>query len=207
MEKARISGGRISKEYFVDKLEAAPSASIDMRKSVFGREPEVISFGLTQSWFGDCLIATSEYGVCWLDLHPVGSAVQKLQGAFTTARTEYSDEKAKLLGEHVFGDTGEAIPIHLSGTDFQLRVWQALLRIPVGACMSYGQLARCIGEPTAARATGRAIGGNKIAVLVPCHRVLSASGKLGGFRWGPERKQALLQREHIAASGKAQDAA
>jgi AraC family transcriptional regulator of adaptative response/methylated-DNA-[protein]-cysteine methyltransferase len=199
IEHSSISGDRITKARFVDKLLTVPPADIDMQKSVFGRKPVTICYGVVPGWFGDSLIATSEHGVCWLDLHPIDSAVQELRISFPAAKIQRGDKEMRRIGERVFGNADEAIAIHLSGTDFQLQVWQALLRIPAGACMSYGQLARCIGAPTAARATGHAIGGNKVAVLVPCHRVLPADGKIGNFRWGPERKKALLLREHAVA--------
>ncbi len=192
---AQISEGRISREHFVTRLGSVPAAGSDVRP-VYGGMPETIGFGLTQSWFGDCLIATSEYGVCWLDLCPDGNAVSKLYAEFPMAEIRQADKQVRRMGKRIFGNTGETAAVHLSGTDFQLRVWQALFRIPAGACMSYAQLAHCIGAPKAARAVGRAIGGNKIAVLVPCHRVVPTSGKIGGFRWGPELKEALLLREH-----------
>ena len=88
-----------------------------------------------------------------------------------------------------------AVPIDAGGTDFQQRVWQALRRIPRGATRSYGEIAATIGQPGAARAVGRAVASNHLAVLVPCHRVLPAAGGTGGYRWGPGRKAALLAWE------------
>ncbi|MCL4166833.1 UNVERIFIED_CONTAM: hypothetical protein GTU68_054193 [Idotea baltica] len=87
------------------------------------------------------------------------------------------------------------IPLHLSGTNFQIQVWKALLRIPEGAMVSYSDIAQAIGKPKAVRAIGTAIGANPVGVLIPCHRVLRQSGALGGYRWGLTRKQALLAWE------------
>jgi AraC family transcriptional regulator of adaptative response/methylated-DNA-[protein]-cysteine methyltransferase len=91
-----------------------------------------------------------------------------------------------------------AVPLDLQGTDFQRRVWQALRAIPLGETRSYAEVAAAVGAPRAARAVGLACAGNKAAVVVPCHRVLPAAGGLGGYRWGPERKRRLLERERRA---------
>lgn len=87
------------------------------------------------------------------------------------------------------------IPIHLQGTEFQIRVWQALRAIPVGQTTTYAHLAQSIGAPTAVRAVGRACALNQLALVVPCHRVIAANGSLTGYRWGIERKQAILNHE------------
>ena len=93
------------------------------------------------------------------------------------------------------GATDEPFTLHLRGTNFQLQVWQALLRIPAGHAVSYSDLARAIDRPTATRAVANAIGANPVAYVIPCHRVLRESGELGGYRWDPVRKQAMLVRE------------
>ena len=101
----------------------------------------------------------------------------------------------------------EAIRLHLRGTPFQMKVWEALLRIPSGALAGYGDVAAAIGRPTAARAVAAAIAANPMAVLIPCHRVIRQSGQLGGYAWGTARKQALIGREaavrDLAAAGQA----
>ena len=91
------------------------------------------------------------------------------------------------------------VPLDLRGTDFQRKVWQALQTIPAGSTVSYTDIATRIGVPTAVRAVARACGANPLAVVVPCHRVISRGGKLSGYHWGPERKQALLARESATA--------
>jgi AraC family transcriptional regulator of adaptative response/methylated-DNA-[protein]-cysteine methyltransferase len=92
------------------------------------------------------------------------------------------------------GDDGE-LRLHIKGTNFQLQVWRALLRIPEGAVIDYGGLARRIGRPTAARAVATAVGDNPVSVIIPCHRVLRRHGELGGYRWGLRRKLAILGSE------------
>ena len=90
---------------------------------------------------------------------------------------------------------GSPISLHVRGTNFQLRVWKALLSIPPGEVTAYGDLAKAIGAPRAARAVGSAVGQNPVAVLIPCHRVLLANGALGQYRWDPFRKRSLLALE------------
>jgi AraC family transcriptional regulator of adaptative response/methylated-DNA-[protein]-cysteine methyltransferase len=102
----------------------------------------------------------------------------------------------------IFGDTRADAPmrLHLRGTNFQLKVWEALLRVPEGALISYGDLARRLDMPTAARAVASAVGANPIGYLIPCHRVLRSSGALGGYRWGLERKMVMLEVEEFGPS-------
>ena len=100
------------------------------------------------------------------------------------------------LARRIEGDAGAAdLPLDVRGTSFQLKVWKALLRIPRGAVLSYSEVARDIGSPRAVRAVANACASNRIAVLIPCHRVIRGDGTLGGYRWGLERKRALLDRE------------
>ena len=84
------------------------------------------------------------------------------------------------------------IKLHLKGTDFQLKVWESLLKIPLGKLSTYGNLADKIGNPKASRAVGTAIGSNPVAFLIPCHRVIQSSGKIGGYMWGSDRKQLMI---------------
>jgi AraC family transcriptional regulator of adaptative response/methylated-DNA-[protein]-cysteine methyltransferase len=95
----------------------------------------------------------------------------------------------------VEGEDGGAVPLDVGGTAFQRRVWEALQRIPRGSTRTYGEIAREIGRPTAARAVAGACADNRVAVVIPCHRVVREDGGLGGYRWGVDRKRGLLQRE------------
>ncbi|MBN1659058.1 MAG: methylated-DNA--[protein]-cysteine S-methyltransferase [Anaerolineae bacterium] len=94
---------------------------------------------------------------------------------------------------------GLSLPLDIQGTEFQQRVWQALQQIPAGETRTYAEIARQVGSPAAARAVGQACGANRIALAIPCHRVVAASGSLGGYRWGVERKEELLRRESDSA--------
>lgn len=95
------------------------------------------------------------------------------------------------------GGRGAAVRVLLKGTPFQRRVWRALLQIPRGATVTYGEVARRVRQPGSARAVGGAVGANPVGVLVPCHRVLATGGKLGGYAWGPKKKRALLKAEGV----------
>lgn len=150
-------------------------------------------------WIG---IAVTERGVCWLEFTEKHRAESALRGEFPAA-TLVRDAGLESLLDHAtclmlgveapqeYGD----IQFDLKGTAFQLRVWEALRRIPSGETRSYSQLAAELGNPNATRAVARACATNRVAVLVPCHRVVGASGSLTGYRWGVERKRALLTAE------------
>jgi AraC family transcriptional regulator of adaptative response/methylated-DNA-[protein]-cysteine methyltransferase len=100
------------------------------------------------------------------------------------------------LARRIEGVAGGAqLPLDVRGTSFQLKVWKALLGIPRGAVLSYAEVAREVGSPRAVRAVANACASNRIAILIPCHRVIRGDGALGGYRWGIERKRALLDRE------------
>lgn len=90
------------------------------------------------------------------------------------------------------------LKLHIKGSEFQLKVWEALLHIPAGNLTSYKTIANAVGNPNSSRAVGSAIGKNPVAILIPCHRVLQTSGQLGGYRWGLERKSALISLEALA---------
>jgi len=92
------------------------------------------------------------------------------------------------------------VSLYVRGTDFQLQVWRALLEVPPGEITTYGRLAEAVGRPGAARAVGGAVAANPVAYLIPCHRVVRTSGELGGYRWGVERKRAMLEWERALPS-------
>jgi AraC family transcriptional regulator of adaptative response/methylated-DNA-[protein]-cysteine methyltransferase len=165
------------------------------------KQPLTITYGTGRSWFGDCLIAATDQGICWLDIKPGVESLEQLQEVWAPQRLLRDDQRASLLADNVFAEEPDTFALHLCGTEFQLRVWRALLQIVPGHYMNYGQLAACIEAPGAARAVGGAVGANGVAVLVPCHRVLPRSARLGGYRWGIEHKAALLQRELSASIG------
>ena len=109
-------------------------------------------------------------------------------------RDEFLAPRVRAVADALARGQG-SVPVELVGTAFQQRVWEALMRIPAGQTRSYAELAASLGMPRAARAVARACAGNRVAVLVPCHRVIRGDGSLGGYRWGLPRKQALLDAE------------
>jgi len=159
-----------------------------------------IRYSIHHSPFGQCLIAVTERGVCHLGFVQAteGDAIDNLAADWPMAKLVEDDDATAQLMRPIF-DIGQRadIPLrlHLHGTNFQLKVWEALLRIPLGSLTSYEMLAAQIGRPSAARAVGRAVARNPVAVLIPCHRVIRKLGNFGDYRYGSARKQALLAWE------------
>lgn len=158
---------------------------------------------------GRALVATTQRGVCSIVLGEEDAGLEaQLASEFPRARIERVDAGApEFVAPRVAGVAealaggggGLPVPVELLGTAFQYRVWEALMRIPAGETRSYAELASALGQPAAVRAVAGACARNKVAVLVPCHRVVRSDGSLGGYRWGLPRKQALLDREAAAA--------
>ena len=161
--------------------------------------------GVHQTPFGRCLIGKTDRGICNLyflsdvDESPKQIAYQYLQKEWPRANLTFDLDETKAICDRIFMlaaktmSAQQEIPlsIHVKGTNFQIQVWRALLRIPFGGYMTYKGLAELIEKPTAARAVGTAIGQNPVGYLIPCHRVIRASGELGGYRWGHNRKLAI----------------
>ncbi len=165
-----------------------------------------IRYGLHFTPFGKCLIASTERGICHLSFIQVseGSAIDNLVADWKQAKMiEDSTSTAPLIArifptpktDSVFNQVDQRLSLHLRGTNFQIKVWEALLNIPTGALTTYEQIAAQIKNPNAVRAVGTAVGHNPIAVLVPCHRVIRKSGEFGNYRYGSARKMAVLARE------------
>lgn len=165
-----------------------------------GRDAE-IRFALGRSSLGTILVARSEKGVCAIALGEDPDALlRSLQDRFPKARLIGGDAEFEKLVAQVVGFVeapriGLDLPLDLRGTAFQERVWLALRRIPPGRTASYAEIAREIGAPRAVRAVARACAANELAVAIPCHRVVRSDGALSGYRWGVERKRALLEKE------------
>ncbi len=159
--------------------------------------------GTFTSRFGQGLIAETTRGICHLaffEPHQRALAITEMSAAWPSATMRWDDSHAARLAAAIFhpaqaNDPPARWQALVVGTPFQVRVWQALLDVPLGALSSYGQLASAIGRPRAARATGTAIGRNPIAFLIPCHRVIRHTGGAGHYRWGPARKLAILNWE------------
>jgi AraC family transcriptional regulator of adaptative response/methylated-DNA-[protein]-cysteine methyltransferase len=173
-----------------------------------GGEGLEIRWGVHPTPFGEALVAVSDRGVCQLSFGDPEEALETLQKRFPEARRVEAPETTGPVSDRIFrrlragrgpADVKGGLSLHLRGTNFQLRVWRALLSIPDGGAVTYGRIARSLGQPGAAQAVGRAVGANPVAVLIPCHRVLRESGGLGGYRWGTERKWAILGWEGVKA--------
>ncbi len=165
-----------------------------------------IRYGFHDTPFGEALLACTGRGLCHLGFVGEGGrgeALETLAAEWPEADRREDAAATEVDATTVFAPAqerpGAPLRLHLRGTNFQLQVWRALLRIPEGAAVSYGDLARRLGRPAAHRAVASAVGANPVAYLIPCHRVLRASGALGGYRWGLPRKHAMLARELAAA--------
>lgn len=160
-----------------------------------------IRFAVGQCSLGAILVAQSDRGVCAITLgDDPGALVRDLQDRFPKANLIGGDAAFEALVAEVVGfveapGVGLGLPLDLRGTAFQERVWQALRQVPAGQTVSYAEVARRIGQPKAVRAVAQACGANSIAVAIPCHRVVRDNGELGGYRWGVERKRALIDKE------------
>jgi AraC family transcriptional regulator of adaptative response/methylated-DNA-[protein]-cysteine methyltransferase len=167
-----------------------------------------IHYGLHLTPFGKCLIAATERGVCHLSFVETseGNAIDTLVADWNQAKMIEDYRTTAPLIDRIFSTPTPDIPLklHLRGTNFQIKVWEALLHIPTGSLTTYEQIAAQIGNPNALRAVGTAVGHNPIAVLIPCHRVIRKSGDFGNYRYGPARKKALLAKE-FAQSGLTSD--
>ena len=156
---------------------------------------------------GRALIAATDRGICWLGFVADGdedATIDAFKRDWGLATLVRDDEATRPLAETIFATNDNArtpLTLVLRGTNFQIKVWEALLRIPQGSLTTYGDLASWIGQPTASRAVGSAVGSNPIAYLIPCHRVILNSGAIHNYRWGPTRKRALLAWEAALADG------
>lgn len=164
-----------------------------------------IRHGIHDSPAGRLFIAATGRGICrvsFVDLEQPGEPAAALRQRWPAAMLTQDDAGTAALARRVFArkpDGSAPLTLFVDGTNFQLQVWQALLRIPPGAVTSYAGLAAATGRPRAARAVGNAVAANPVAWLIPCHRVLRTNGEPGGYRWGPTRKQLLLAREWAMA--------
>ena len=158
-----------------------------------------ISYGFHPSPFGRCLLAVTQRGICGLSFvqeAPESTLVQRLRARWPGAEIAQDPGATAATAAKVFGFSPrqESAPLHLfvRGTNFQIQVWEALLRIPLGKAVTYEDIARHIGMPTASRAVGNAVGDNPIPFLIPCHRVIRKMGEFGNYGEGPLRKKAIL---------------
>ncbi len=166
-----------------------------------GGKDRVIYFALGRCSFGDILVAQSEKGVCAIYLgDDPQTLVQQLQDQFANAKLIGADERFERVVASVVGFIENPLqsielPLDIKGTAFQQQVWKVLRDIPPGQTISYSELAARIGHPRATRAVASACAANKLAVIIPCHRVVRTDGSLSGYRWGVDRKELLIHHE------------
>lgn len=161
-----------------------------------GGENLSINYSYAESPFGDILVASTLKGICYMAfVDDEQKALNKLRQHFFNAHfkqmTDLIQQNALYIFTHDWSKLHQ-IKLHLKGTPFQLKVWEALLKIPMGELSTYGKIAERIYNPNASRAVGTAIGSNPVAFLIPCHRVIQSSGTWGGYRWGTTRKTAII---------------
>lgn len=161
-----------------------------------GGQDLTINYSFAETPFGDVLVASTSKGICYLAfIENAEQGIEELKKQFPNAtyqqKSDLNQENTLLIFNNDWSQLSD-IKLHLKGTDFQLKVWQALLSIPQGGLVTYGEVARRINQPTASRAVGTAIGSNPIAYLIPCHRIIQSSGNTGGYRWNPIRKKAMI---------------
>ncbi len=155
-----------------------------------------IGYGFSETPFGKVIVATTNKGICHLVFEEdENKAIVDLKSRFPKANYQLvlddSFQNIWAIFHNEMDDLKE-IKLHVKGTDFQLKVWNSLLKIPLGTLTTYGEIAKEIGNPKASRAVGTAIGSNPIAFIIPCHRVIQSSGNFGGYMWGTTRKTAMI---------------
>ena len=169
-----------------------------------GGDGTVIRFAVGECSLGSILVAATDKGVCAIALGDDPDAlVRALQDRFSNAKLiggdrEFEKQVAKVVGFVEKPARGLDLPLDIRGTAFQRRVWDAIRAIPPGSTATYTQLAKRLRMPKSVRAVAQACASNAIAVAIPCHRVVRMDGSLAGYRWGVERKRALLEREKAA---------
>lgn len=166
-----------------------------------GGDKLAIRYTVADCVLGRCLVAESERGICAILLgDDDATLVSELHELFPAAQdmpadTDFQQHVREVIAVINTRNTPLILPLDIRGTAFQQQVWQALRDIPCGETVSYQQLANAVGKPKAVRAVASACGANRLAIVIPCHRVIRGDGALSGYRWGVARKAQLLQRE------------
>ena len=162
-----------------------------------------LRWGVHATGFGHLFVAVSPKGICRAAFmeqpEDVNAQLAVVQEQWPLATLTEAPATTQPVADviNACGANNTPLSLHVQGTNFQISVWRALLRIPPASAVSYTQIAQAVGSPRASRATGSAIGANPVAFLIPCHRVIQQSGALGGYRWGTVRKQAMQCREKL----------
>ena len=165
-----------------------------------------ISFTIVDCFLGRMIVAATAKGICFLGLGDTDSFL-KSELAHDHPAADLCRDDARLrewvqiILNHLNGQLSTLdLPLDVRGTEFQWQVWNAMRTIPIGETRTYGELAKALGSPKAARAVGRASALNPVSIVIPCHRMVGSDGSLTGYRWGIERKRALLDREQKKAA-------
>lgn len=189
-EKVGLTSQSRVHDLFVTMESVTPA---EYRSGGMGME---IYYGFHDSPFGTCFIAHNQRGICAVSFVETDrkSVLSEFAGKWENARLIEHPESSREVAEKMFDLDNPDRKFHLllRGTPFQIKVWEALLRIPLGKVTSYNSIARTIDHPKATRAVGTAIGNNPISWLIPCHRVIRNEGIIGNYHWGPERKTAMI---------------
>ncbi|MBP0601317.1 methylated-DNA--[protein]-cysteine S-methyltransferase [Aeromonas sanarellii] len=186
-----LSSGSRLYDHFV-QLEAVTPGEYKQRGAGL-----VIDHGVHDTPFGQAFVALTPRGVCnfsFLDDQAPEAPLATLAHNWPEAELREAPSRTQNVINTMFDDSkapDRPISLHVSGTNFQISVWRALLQIPPAKVVSYAQVASAVGNPKAARAVGLAVGANPVALMIPCHRVIQQNGKLGGYHWGETRKQAI----------------
>jgi AraC family transcriptional regulator of adaptative response/methylated-DNA-[protein]-cysteine methyltransferase len=190
--------------------ERAPAhLGMTPREYARGGEGRAIQFAVARCPLGLMLVAATERGICAVRLGSSRSALERgFRREFPAAKLNGAAPRLRgwvraILRHIEKGRQSPALPLDVQATAFEWRVWQALRRIPFGQTRAYSEVARAIGRPSAMRAVARACASNPVAIVVPCHRVVKSDRSLGGYRWGVERKRALLESERRALAAAA----
>lgn len=155
-----------------------------------------VNYSFAESPFGNLIVASTQKGVCYMafnddEVNALNDLKLKFPNATFQRKLDLIQQNALFIFQNDWSKLPE-IKLHLKGTDFQLKVWETLLKIPMGQLSTYGSIAEQIGNANASRAVGTAIGSNPVAFLIPCHRVIQSSGNIGGYMWGETRKTAII---------------
>lgn len=169
-----------------------------------GGENLLINYSYAESPFGNILVASTAKGICYMAFaDEEQKALLDLHTHFPRAQFRQMVDLIQQNALYIFTQDWNKlhqVKLHLKGTDFQLKVWETLLKIPMGQLTTYGTIAQKIKKPEASRAVGTAIGNNPVAFLIPCHRVIQSTGTIGGYMWGPTRKTAMIGWEAAKTS-------
>ncbi|KLT71639.1 methylated-DNA--[protein]-cysteine S-methyltransferase [Flavobacterium sp. ABG] len=193
-----LSGTSRLHDLFVNIEGMTPAEYKNGGKNLF------INYSFAESPFGNIMVASTPKGVCFMafaesEAMGFGDLKHKFPNATFSRKLDLAQQNALFIFQNDWSKLSE-IKLHLKGTDFQLKVWETLLKIPMGQLSTYGSIAKQIEKPNASRAVGTAIGHNPVAFLIPCHRVIQSTGTFGGYMWGNTRKTAIIGWEGVQSN-------